>query len=231
MKSSAADPWSLSWETACTLTELGELTARWLTGELAEHPAYGGTPEEETKSMVDLLAGVNRAGLLTDFSQPGVADPGNPQRAAVAGYCDEVVLKRLLVAFAPTDLVLLNEYADSGIRLPVSSRAGKPCTFVGGKHGPDGWDRALSDVAMAVLEKSWYVAIIDPRRPALADPGRGVGGHRRGPAGVAGLVTRAHPAPPSGPRRAGANRVDPRRARSAAAPPGESRGAGRGRPN
>ena len=151
MKSSAADPWSLSWETACTLTELGELTARWLTGELAEHPAYGGGPEEETRSIVDLLAGVNRAGLLTDFSQPGVADGRDPQRAAVAGYCDEVTLGRLLVAFAATDLVLLNEYTDSGIRLPVSRRGGKPCTFVGGKHDPDDWDKVLSDVALAVL--------------------------------------------------------------------------------
>jgi hypothetical protein len=162
MKSSAADPWSLSWETACTLSELGDLTARWLTGELAEHPAYSGGPEEETLSMVGLLAGVNRAGLLTDFSQPGVADEHSPQRAALAGYCDEAVLGRLLMALAATDLVLLNEQTDSGIRIPVSRRGGKPCTFVGGKHGPDGWDGVLSDVALNVLDKSWYVSMIDP---------------------------------------------------------------------
>lgn len=162
MKSSAADPWSLSWETACALTELGELTARWLTGELTEHPAYGGAPEEETRSMVDLLARVNRAGLLTDFSQPGLVEAGTRQRAAVAGYCDEAILKRLLVAFAATDLVLLNEHTDSGIRIPVSYRGGKPCTFLGGKHGPDGWDKVLSDVGLGVLKNSWYVTLIDP---------------------------------------------------------------------
>jgi hypothetical protein len=80
----------------------------------------------------------------------------------VAGYCDEAVLRRLLVAFAETDLVLLNEHSDSGIRIPVSRRNGRPSTFVGGKHAPDGWDKTLSDTGLAALENSWYVTIIDP---------------------------------------------------------------------
>jgi hypothetical protein len=72
------------WDKARTVADLGELTARWLEGSISWNPTYtnGDTyaaevgtfnrpPEDETKPYVHLLAAVNRAGFVTNFSQPG----------------------------------------------------------------------------------------------------------------------------------------------------------------
>ncbi|MFY1599832.1 DUF6919 domain-containing protein [Micromonospora sp. WMMD737] len=153
---------TLTWATAANLLELGELTARWLTGELDETPTYGGSPDEETGPLIPLLAAVNRAGFLTGFSQPGDTDDGWRQRAAVCGYCDDATLDQLIAAFTPTDLVLLHEYTDSGIRLPVTLASGAAYTWVGGSPGVEHWDDQCSPAAVRELATSWYVTLVDP---------------------------------------------------------------------
>jgi len=85
-----------TWKTARTLKDLGELTARWLEGDFDESPSYGGPPDDETTGLVSTLAAVNRAGFLTDQSQPGTPErtswDGLPywQRAAVQGFIADV---------------------------------------------------------------------------------------------------------------------------------------------
>lgn len=156
---------SPAWATATGLADLGELTARWLTGEYEETPTHGGPPDPETTALIPVLAAANRAGYVTDFSQPGEnLGGGDRQRAAVGGYCDDAVRARLADAVAGTDLVLLHEISDSGIRLPVTLDAGTPCTWVGGVPAPeDVWYTvALTAAAMTALRDSWYVTIVDP---------------------------------------------------------------------
>ena len=60
----------LSWKTARSLADLGELTARWLEGTEPNHPCCASGADEETSPLIVELAALNRAGFVTDFSQP-----------------------------------------------------------------------------------------------------------------------------------------------------------------
>lgn len=82
------------WREATTLTDLGDLTARWLTGQLTSQPSYppGVGPDPETHELIPTLALACRAGYLTHGSQPGTGpEPGYDgaiwsQRAVVEGW-------------------------------------------------------------------------------------------------------------------------------------------------
>jgi Domain of unknown function (DUF6919) len=95
-----------TWKKARTLDDLGRLSARWLEGEFDECPSYGGPPDPETTGLIPTLAAVNRAGFLTDQSQPGRGErtswDGLPywQRAAVQGYVANGALARWLCSIA-----------------------------------------------------------------------------------------------------------------------------------
>ncbi|MFE9886860.1 DUF6919 domain-containing protein [Streptomyces scopuliridis] len=79
-----------AWQSATTLADLGELTARWLEGDLGSRPGYTPRhgPDEETADLIQTLAACNRSGFLTDQSQPGISAgrDGWRQRAAVQGW-------------------------------------------------------------------------------------------------------------------------------------------------
>src|SRR5690242_948094 len=88
------------WACARTLADLGQLTARWLEGDLATVPGYGCRPAAETALLVPVLAAVNRAGYVTAGSQPGHAGPGYDrarweQRAAVEGLAAPPLAARI----------------------------------------------------------------------------------------------------------------------------------------
>ncbi|GHH54546.1 DUF6919 domain-containing protein [Streptomyces candidus] len=92
-----------AWSAARTLDDLGELTAQWLEGGLAALPgdAYRGGPDEETGLLVPVLAALNRAGIVTLGSQPGLQGPAFDgrqwcQRAAVDCLTDAAGAQRLL---------------------------------------------------------------------------------------------------------------------------------------
>ncbi|MFI7080915.1 DUF6919 domain-containing protein [Micromonospora sp. NPDC049903] len=154
---------TLTWATATSLTDLGELTARWLTGDLDETPTYGGPPDEETATLVPVLAALNRAGFVTDFSQPGQElDQGWRQRAAISGFVDDPTCRRLTAALAATDLVLLHEYSDSGVRIPVTLDHGAAHTWVGGVSGFEDWEGEVGKTALYALDNAWYVTVVDP---------------------------------------------------------------------
>lgn len=96
------------WFRASTLRALGLLTADWLEGRNLYLPAYGATcPDPETRDLIPALAAANRAGYVTNCSQPG-HDPtlgynGRMWRqlAAVSGFCDERTAASLIDTFAP----------------------------------------------------------------------------------------------------------------------------------
>jgi hypothetical protein len=94
------------WASARDLAHLGALTALWLEGELGECPGYCGPPDDETRWLVPVLAACNRAGFLTDGSQPGYDCGGDKwvQRAAVEGF-----------AAAPLAIELCERALDAGL--------------------------------------------------------------------------------------------------------------------
>lgn len=103
------------WEAARDLTDLGQLTAFWLEGELASQPPtshYGpGGPDEETEELVPVLTRANRAGFLTHCSQPGRALEQLPngsvwpvQRAYVEGFINPSAADELIARAGQCDV-------------------------------------------------------------------------------------------------------------------------------
>lgn len=93
---------------ARTLADLGELTARWLEGKIKSLPTVipGYGPDEETTKLIPVLAAVNRAGYVTDFSQPGEAERRWTQRAAVSGFASAATFTALCAAAANSGLII-----------------------------------------------------------------------------------------------------------------------------
>lgn len=80
------------WAAARTLPDLGELTAQWCTGQVAQTPGHAGGPCPETLPYLDLLAAVNRSGFVTEGSQAA----GPTWTAWVYGFADGPTAGRLI---------------------------------------------------------------------------------------------------------------------------------------
>jgi hypothetical protein len=195
------------WAQTRTLADLGELTAQWLEGRIASVPGYCGGPAEETASLVPVLAAANRAGFVTDSSQPGESGDGWEQRAAVQGFARDETLERLGEACAacPEIVVIVNRAPRFRIRYktatPVTRSGGRDYTWFGAslsrRHLSDSWTGygECGDEAVDAICGAWQVTLVDtgwgredsPLWAALADfasrTPSGAGGHARTPSG------------------------------------------------
>ncbi|MFY9633672.1 MAG: hypothetical protein WAL27_03005, partial [Cellulosimicrobium cellulans] len=86
-----------AWRQATTLAAAGELTARWLEGH-SEYQAATFTVryDDETEPIAAELAALNRNGLFTKESQPGLHSDGTSQRAYVTAFCSAEIAADLL---------------------------------------------------------------------------------------------------------------------------------------
>lgn len=159
-----------AWRQARTLEDLGELTARWCEGTLRYMPTNAPEPYEEMAPIREVLASINRSGLVTTFSQPGVPldDEGHAQRASVEGYATEATARRLGTLALWTDLLMHvfrpGNY-EGGYQVPITVEEFRPFTWVGGYFGQtqlEYYAEDLSREALAELSKAWTVTIIDP---------------------------------------------------------------------
>lgn len=166
------------WQQATTLPELGEVTARWLEGTVSQHPGYYGRPDPETRHLVPVLAQLNRAGYVTENSQPGLTERGHDgrlcqQRAWVSGLCDATTAGRLIdladsvgllvVAHEPPPRWLWRQYRTS---IPVTVAGEYVSTSVGVrfKRGDLAFLYAwCCDEAIGALQRSWQVTLVDPQ--------------------------------------------------------------------
>jgi hypothetical protein len=96
------------WGTARSLSDLGELTARFLEGKLSQTPSNWGPPDPETTALVPVLVATNRASFVTHMSQPGqsAGEYGWEQRAEVSGFAGDEAFGRLMAAAARSDLII-----------------------------------------------------------------------------------------------------------------------------
>lgn len=164
------------WAQARTLPELGELMARWLEGDLALWPGYqpGYGPDDETTDLIPVLARVNRAGFVTDSSQPALDGPGFGgrrwrQRAAVCGLVgDEQMLFALAQVAEAHRLTILVRTA-----VEHSCRPGVTVTKVDGESYTGFGDqlsrrqlrhmwRGVSRPALDEIAAAWQVTLVDP---------------------------------------------------------------------
>jgi hypothetical protein len=174
-----------TWRAARTLADLGELTARWLEGEIRSQPGYADPapgedwgPDPETRALVPVLAAANRAGFVTSGSQPGVSDLGYDgawwsQRAAVEGFASDVTLARLrAVALAASLIVIAHRprrwRTTRCDAVCVTRRAGRDVTGFGvclsRRHLRDSWVGygVCHPNAVAALCQAWQVTLVDP---------------------------------------------------------------------
>jgi hypothetical protein len=158
------------WAQAGGLADLGVLMARWLESDITYQPAYcGPVPEDETTDLIPVLAAVNRAGLVTDFSQPGQPLVGGcAQRAAVGGFCDEQMLSELIRATFGTELVLMY-FAPNSVseaRVVVTLDAGEEFTWLGrietAEDIADAYAEDLAPAGVHGLAEAWQVHLFDP---------------------------------------------------------------------
>lgn len=103
------------WSQARTLADVGALMARWLDGELPECFVQDAPPDPETGDIPSgLLADLNRAGYVTETSQPAEdwttstwnSEVCYRQRAGVEFLMDTEHLDALVDATALTDLIV-----------------------------------------------------------------------------------------------------------------------------
>ena len=159
------------WRQAGTIPAAGELTARWLEGRSEYQPGtFAPRFDDETRVIAGGLAGLNRSGLFTKESQPGVLSEGHAQRAYVTGFCSVESAAALLELSGRTDLVTVahapGEASQSSI--PVTLRDGDVVTVLGSSEGPVGddqlrdWAEEANESLALVLADSWYVEVFDP---------------------------------------------------------------------
>lgn len=157
------------WKGGKTINDLGELGAQWLEGKIEYQPGYAGRPDEETTPLVAFLAPINRAGVYTTGSQPGipVAD-GSGQRAWVEGYCAKPIATKIAAALLETDLVVIATPpgAASDMQLCITIDDGKEFTWASGpmeyRHTIATYSDDLGPLALAELLTAWQLCIIDP---------------------------------------------------------------------
>lgn len=158
---------SMTWSEAHSLDDVGQVTALWLLGRLPMHPNQPASPDEETTSIRAALVRLNRAGFVTDFSQPGQRGmDGSGQRAAVSGFCSKEIALRLASLTLCSELIVL-AYPPGSLRvcqIPITVDDYHPFTWLG-SFDPEAIEcfHGLGMEAHKALLSSWWVGILDPR--------------------------------------------------------------------
>jgi hypothetical protein len=159
------------WRQAATIPAAGELTARWLEGRSEYQPGtFAPGIDEETKGIAAQLAELNRNGLFTKESQPGVLAEGHAQRAYLTAFCTTEAASALLLLSARTGLVTVAHAPGeaSHASIPVTVQQDEVVTVLGSSESPvspgqlDDWSEEANEALALVLADSWYVEIFDP---------------------------------------------------------------------
>jgi|SRR5690349_2238892 hypothetical protein len=160
-----------AWRQATTLAAAGELTARWLEGQSEFQPAtFTATYDDETAPIAVELAALNRNGLFTKESQPGLRTAELAQRQYVTGFCSAESAAELLALSTQSELVTVAHAPgeSSNAAIPVTLDGGEVVTVLGSSENPvteeqiQDWAGETNDALALLLADSWYVEILDP---------------------------------------------------------------------
>ncbi|MET3175425.1 UNVERIFIED_ORG: hypothetical protein ABIB52_003289 [Arthrobacter sp. UYCu721] len=160
-----------AWRQAITLEAAGELTARWLAGK-SEYQAATFTAryDDETEPIAAELSALNRNGLFTKESQPGLRVAGSVQRQYVTGFCSAEVAVELLGLSTRTELVTVAHAPGeaSSAAIPVTLDGDEVVTVLGSSETPleeeqiQDWAEETNETLALLLADSWYVEVLDP---------------------------------------------------------------------
>jgi hypothetical protein len=159
------------WRQAGTIAAAGELTARWLEGK-SQYQAgvFSAGFDDETRAIAGELARLNRNGLFTKESQPGVAAGDLAQRAYVTAFCSPETAMALLALSTRTSLVTVAHAPgeSSSASIPVTVQDGDVVTVLGSSEEPVAedqlrdWAEESNETLALVLADAWYVEVFDP---------------------------------------------------------------------
>lgn len=159
------------WRLATTLEGAGELTARWLEGGSSYQPGHFAPAfDAETRPLAAALAELNRNGLFTRESQPGILADAGAQREYVTGFCSAATAAELLALSASSELVTVAHAPGeaSSAAIPVTIAGTEVTTVLGSSENPveeeqiRDWAEETNDALALLLADSWYVEILDP---------------------------------------------------------------------
>ena len=160
-----------AWRQATTLDAAGELTARWLEGK-SEYQAATFTVrfDDETGPIAVEMAALNRNGLFTKESQPGLQAGESGQRQYVTGFCSAETAADLLALSTRSDLVTVAHAPgeSSSASIAVTLDGGEVVTVLGSSENPvtedqiRDWAEETNESLALLLADSWYVEILDP---------------------------------------------------------------------
>lgn len=157
-----------AWFDAHSLRDVGDVTARWLEGDVRSQTGYqvGAGPDPETTGLIPALAAANRAGFVTTGSQPGCDGIGYDgehwqQHAAVEGFADDATLARLQAAVEGTGLRLTFGKAPAR-RIDYSQSVdGMFGAVLSRRYIAAHYRECASDV-VTELQEAWQVCAQDP---------------------------------------------------------------------
>jgi hypothetical protein len=164
------------WQQAESVQDLCDLTAGWLTGEIASHPGYYGpvdVEEHDAPGLTNALVALNRIGFWTRTSQAGADGDGYDgahwtQLAAVDGFADRALAERLEHALAGTRFRIqahpVGLQGHEGV--VVTRREGHAHTRFGGSTDDEDLATHLAGVgerAARAVRAGTQVVIWDPR--------------------------------------------------------------------
>ena len=160
-----------AWRQAITLAAAGELTARWLEGK-SEYQAgtFTARYDAETGPIAMELSALNRNGLFTKESQPGLRTGNSAQRQYVTGFCSPETAVGLLALSTRTELVTVAHAPGeaSSASIPVTLDGDEVVTVLGSSETPveeeqiRDWAEETNETLALLLADSWYVEILDP---------------------------------------------------------------------
>ena len=161
------------WSNCKTFSEVCDVMARFVRGDLACSPGHLAPPDSETKSIELFLDAFNRIGFLTTDSQPGDEPHLDPdgtfsaQRAFVCGYCNDKVADRFKRLALTSNLIVLLYPPRSTMHVwvPVTISSSQPSTAVGPNTSEEESTRFAEFCNASIgraLTESWSITVVDP---------------------------------------------------------------------
>ncbi|MEU9415188.1 hypothetical protein [Streptomyces sp. NPDC048272] len=160
------------WRDARTIADIGQVMARWLTGEVRGWSGHDDGVDSETRHLLPTLVALNRAGIVTTNSQPGEVGAGYDgahwrQRAFLAAIIDDrnPLLDRVIRTASSAGMTVIRGNKYPGLTV-LTDRNGEPQMALAGSlprnHLAREWS-CLSGAGLRELRKQGAVLhIIDP---------------------------------------------------------------------
>ena len=127
------------WRDTRTIADIGQVMARWLTGEVRYWSGHGDGIDSETRHLLPTLVALNQAGVVTTNSQPGYDGTGYDgahwrQKAWLTAIVDDrsPLLGRLILSAEAAGMTVLRGNRHHG-QTVLTDRNGEPWTDIRGR--------------------------------------------------------------------------------------------------